>query len=77
MFSALFGAGFLNLGMALEIASIPVSAELPDANARKRRNNNIPAIGVPTGVCRFAGTCPVKILNIPTPIKMNKARTNK
>ncbi|MMZ67538.1 hypothetical protein D1872_301300 [compost metagenome] len=44
---ALTGAGSLKLGIALDIASTPVSAELPDANARRSRNSVNPATGVP------------------------------
>ncbi|MNY52388.1 hypothetical protein D3C86_1880540 [compost metagenome] len=75
--AALFGAGSLKLGMAFEMASTPVKAELPDAKARRRRNSEMPATGVPTGVCSPSGTCPVAIWNKPTPIMMNKARTNR
>ncbi|MNE75992.1 hypothetical protein D3C80_1722000 [compost metagenome] len=48
--AALFGAGALKLGMALEMASTPVKAELPDENAFSSRNRLIPATGVPIGV---------------------------
>ena len=41
--------GLLKFGIALEIASTPVNAELPDANALKVRKNYIPATGVPIG----------------------------
>ncbi len=60
--AALFGAGFLKLGMALEIASTPVNAELPEANAFNKINRLIPATGVPIFGCSSAGTCPVATL---------------
>ena len=63
--------------IAFEIASTPVKAELPDANALSNKNKLIPATGVPIGVCKVGDTCPVKILYIPTPININSAKTNK
>ena len=48
--------------MALDIASTPVKAELPEANALKRINKLIPATGVPIGVCNSGETSPVRIL---------------
>ena len=50
--AALRGAGSLKFGMALEIASTPVKAELPDANALSSKNKEMPATGVPIGVCK-------------------------
>ncbi|MNC68285.1 hypothetical protein D3C81_1804050 [compost metagenome] len=44
---ALTGAGSLKFGIALDIASTPVKAELPDANALRSRNSDNPATGVP------------------------------
>ena len=38
-FAALFGAGSLKFGIAFEIASTPVKAELPDANALNSKTN--------------------------------------
>ena len=35
----LFGAGSLKFGIAFEIASTPVKAELPDANALNSKTN--------------------------------------
>ena len=48
--------------MAFEIASTPVKAELPDANALNRINKLIPATGVPIGACKLGETPPVTIL---------------
>ena len=39
MFCGLFGAGSLKFGIAFEIASTPVKAELPDANALNSKTN--------------------------------------
>ncbi|MNO06536.1 hypothetical protein D3C81_2283460 [compost metagenome] len=47
--AALLGAGLLKLGMAFEIASTPVKAELPEAKARRSRNSVKPATGEPIG----------------------------
>jgi hypothetical protein len=60
--AALFGAGSLKLGMALDMASTPVNAELPEANALKSINKLIPATGVPIGECNSGETSPVTIL---------------
>ena len=60
--AALFGAGSLKFGMALDMASTPVNAELPEANALNKINKLIPATGVPKGVCNSGATPPVKML---------------
>ena len=52
----LFGAGSLKFGIAFEIASTPVKAELPDANALSNKNKLIPATGVPIGACKVGET---------------------
>ena len=59
--AALLGAGSLKLGIAFDIASTPVKAELPEANALNRINKLIPATGVPIGVCNSGETPPVRI----------------
>ena len=61
VFAALLGAGSLKLGIAFDIASTPVKAELPEANALNRRNKLIPATGVPIGLCNSGETPPVTI----------------
>ncbi|MNJ63848.1 hypothetical protein D3C77_597730 [compost metagenome] len=61
VFAALFGAGSLKFGMALEMASTPVKAELPEAKARRSRNSVMPATGVPTGTCKFGEAWPAAI----------------
>ncbi|MNI88921.1 hypothetical protein D3C73_1462620 [compost metagenome] len=75
--AALFGAGALKLGMALEMASTPVKAELPDENAFSSRNRLIPATGVPIGVWSSAGTSPDTTRNRPSPSIIKIARTNR
>ncbi|MNC54822.1 hypothetical protein D3C75_1043180 [compost metagenome] len=67
----------MKLGIALDMASTPVSAELPEEKAFNSRNRLMPATGVPIGVCKSAGTLPFRTRNTPTPIRINKASTNK
>ncbi|MNR57444.1 hypothetical protein D3C85_1782260 [compost metagenome] len=67
----------MKLGIALDMASTPVSAELPEEKAFSSKNRLIPAIGVPIGVCKSAGTLPVRIRITPRPIRINKASTNR
>lgn len=47
VFEAFFGAGSLKFGIAFDMASTPVKAELPDEKALSNKNKEIPATGVP------------------------------
>ncbi|MNR62540.1 hypothetical protein D3C85_1845950 [compost metagenome] len=49
---AFCGAGALKFGIALDIASTPVNAELPEEKALNKMNKEMPATGVPRGVCK-------------------------
>jgi hypothetical protein len=60
--AAFFGAGSLKLGMAFDMASTPVKAELHEANDFNKINKLIPTTGVPIGVCNSGETPPVIML---------------
>ena len=60
---AFFDSGFLNAGMPFEIASTPVSAAQPDANARRMRNHPKPCA---PGATTDSGSGAVRLGSIAT-----------
>ncbi len=56
MFCSIVWRRIFKVRIAFEIASTPVKAELPDANALSNKNKLIPATGVPIGACKVGET---------------------
>ncbi|MNC44690.1 hypothetical protein D3C75_936070 [compost metagenome] len=74
--AAFFSAGALKLGMALDTASTPVSAEQPELNAFSSRNRDMPETSRPNSA-GAACTSPVATRKRPTMIIRKMPATNR
>ena len=77
--AAFLASGGLNAGTPLAMASTPVSATEPPANARSRRNTLRVSMagGLNTSVCSIGTTVPVTIWKAPTPTISRARNTNR